>query len=305
MDWGIPLFLAKVAPTADLRFDTPMRVITMLAIFSLVFPLLAGARINTQGGLIEMEMVSEVRSVQPGKPFSVGLKIWHAPGWHTYWRQPGIVGVPTSLDWTLPEGFEASEIRWPAPERTKMASLTAWGYEREVLLMVEITPPKTLEPDAELHFLAKGSWMACATTCHPGFGEFKLSLPVNSSEQPDWNPETRDRFEQTRAEFPRELEGWSASVAEGKDNEILLKFTNSGGEPLPETAEIYFYCFDEQVHSDMPQPTTRNPDGSLTIRLKKPGFAPKNPKELTGIIYNSGGWDSKPGGQFARVAASW
>ncbi|MEM1296285.1 MAG: protein-disulfide reductase DsbD domain-containing protein, partial [Verrucomicrobiota bacterium] len=269
------------------------------------FPFMATAGINTQGGLIEMEMVSEVRSVQPGKTFTVGLKIWHAPGWHTYWRQPGIVGVPTSLEWTVPDGFQVGEIRWPSPERTKMATLTAWGYEREVLLLVDITPPDQLEPGADLAFSAKGSWMACAKTCHPGFGDFKLSLPVNASNQPDWNPDLRDRFAQARAELPRPLRGWKASVAAGKSKEVHLTLSNAGGEPLLESAEFYFYSFDEQVHSDMPQLTIRNPDGSITIQLQKPEFAPKNPEEIRGVIYNSAGWDAKPGGQFAEVAASW
>lgn len=282
-----------------------MRILGLLAISGLLLPFTAPAGINTQGGLIEMEMVSEVRSIQPGKTFTVGLKIWHAPGWHTYWLHPGIVGVPTSLKWTLPDGFSAGEIRWPAPERTKMATLTAWGYEREVLLLVDINPPTQLDPNATIELSAAGSWMACAKTCHPGFGDFELSLPVNTSDQPDWNPELRDQFLQARGEIPRALEGWKASVEAGNGNEILLSLHNTGGEPLLETAEFYFYSYDEQVHSDMPQTTKRNPDGSITIKLKKPEFAPEDPVELRGIIYNSAGWDAKPGGQFAEVAASW
>ena len=29
-----------------------------------------------------------------------------APGFHTYWRNPGTLGLPTAVEWSLPEGYE-------------------------------------------------------------------------------------------------------------------------------------------------------------------------------------------------------
>ncbi len=277
-----------------------------IPIFLTLSPLIVRAEINTQGGQVELEMVSEVRSIQPGRPFFVGLRIWHALGWHTYWRQPGIVGVPTSLEWKLPAGFEAGELQWPAPERTKMASLTAWGYEREIILLARISPPKDLKPGAEVKLTAKGTWMACAQTCHPGFGDFELSLPVRAAAEPDWEPEWHARFQQTRDDIPRNLEGWVASVAEGAESsEIVLTLHNRGADPLPEAAQLYFFCDDLQVHSDEPQRVVRNADGSVEIHLVRPEFAPKDPAELSGVVFNSAGWDAKPGGRVRRVSARW
>lgn len=39
------------------------------------------------------------------------------PGWKTYWRDPGEAGIPPQLDFTKSKNIEASELKFPAPER--------------------------------------------------------------------------------------------------------------------------------------------------------------------------------------------
>ncbi len=90
---------------------------------------------------LELELVAENRSIQPGRPFTVALRLIHAEGFHTYWMHPGIVGLPTAIEWKLPEGWKAGPIQWPSPERVMMFQIKAQGYHGEVLLPVEITPP--------------------------------------------------------------------------------------------------------------------------------------------------------------------
>src|SRR6187551_155684 len=48
---------------------------------------------------LSIELVSEVTSIQPGTPFYVGLHLKHQEHYHTYWKFPGIVGVPTDMAW--------------------------------------------------------------------------------------------------------------------------------------------------------------------------------------------------------------
>ena len=42
-----------------------------------------------------------------------------APGWHTYWMNPGDSGEPPRIEWALPTGFTAGDIVWPHPERIR------------------------------------------------------------------------------------------------------------------------------------------------------------------------------------------
>src|SRR6202008_3713117 len=52
-------------------------------------------------------LLSEGASIEPGAPFWLGLRQRIAPGWHTYWLNPGDSGEAPTLDWKLPAGFAA------------------------------------------------------------------------------------------------------------------------------------------------------------------------------------------------------
>ena len=64
---------------------------------------------------LSVELISEAKAIVPGETFNVGLYLKPPSGFHTYWKHPGIVGVATSVEWTLPPGCSAGEIPGPAP----------------------------------------------------------------------------------------------------------------------------------------------------------------------------------------------
>jgi DsbC/DsbD-like thiol-disulfide interchange protein len=55
---------------------------------------------------VEAELVAEHAALAPGENW-VGLRLRPEPGWHVYWRNPGDSGIPSRLDWQLPEGVAA------------------------------------------------------------------------------------------------------------------------------------------------------------------------------------------------------
>src|SRR6188474_3333938 len=69
---------------------------------------------------VKVELVSEVTAIRPGQPFYAGLFLRHEPAYHTYWKNPGLAGVVTKLEWTLPPGWKAGGIEWPAPDKVMM-----------------------------------------------------------------------------------------------------------------------------------------------------------------------------------------
>src|SRR5207247_8557096 len=95
--------------------------------------------------LVKVELLADTNAVVPGNPFSVGLLLRMAPGWHTYWKFPGDAGLPTELKWKLPQGWKVGEIQWPIPLKTiDPGDIQTYGYQDEVLLMQEITPPASI-----------------------------------------------------------------------------------------------------------------------------------------------------------------
>jgi thiol:disulfide interchange protein len=127
---------------------------------------------------VRVELVTEESAILSSRPFWVGVRMKMEDGWHTYWKNPGDSGMATSIEWHLPEGFSIGELQWPRPTRFEHQSLVGFGYENEVLLMAEVTPPATLRPGDEIPISAEVSWIACADSCVPGFVELKKNFKV-------------------------------------------------------------------------------------------------------------------------------
>ena len=49
-------------------------------------------------GAVITELVCSKQSIAPGETIDIALRIKHDKGWHTYWKSPGIVGVPAPLE---------------------------------------------------------------------------------------------------------------------------------------------------------------------------------------------------------------
>jgi DsbC/DsbD-like thiol-disulfide interchange protein len=251
------------------------------------------AVVSAQVGL-KLELVSEVTAIVPGEEFYVGLFIQHEKGWHTYYKQPGIVGVPTSVVWTLPLGFKAGELEYPEPEATKMFQIKAQGYERDILLQTKIQAPSTLKEGERITLTGKATWMCCGKTCHPGSKELSLELPVSRTRTLDakWQP----LFAKERAAYAHPSSAWEASATE-RDLIVTLKLRPKGPTARPFSAEeskggILFFTEDGWINSDQDQILKLQNDGSLTLTLTRAEvFMGKvTPEKLLGIIQRKGGW---------------
>ena len=150
-----------------------------LSIFALV-PL---AQSQTYQGreLVKAELLADTNAVVPGKPFTVGLLLRMAPHWHTYWKFSGDAGIPTELKWKLPPGWKAGEIQWPIPLKTiDPGDIQTYGYQDEVLLMQEITPPARID-NSPLKLSADATWLVCEKICIPGNASLQLELPKSTT----------------------------------------------------------------------------------------------------------------------------
>jgi len=150
-----------------------------LSIFALV-PL---AQSQTYQGreLVKAELLADTNAVVPGKPFTVGLLLRMAPRWHTYWKFSGDAGIPTELKWKLPPGWKAGQIQWPIPLKTiDPGDIQTYGYQDEVLLMQEITPPARID-NSPVKLSADATWLVCEKICIPGNASLQLELPKSTT----------------------------------------------------------------------------------------------------------------------------
>jgi DsbC/DsbD-like thiol-disulfide interchange protein len=134
---------------------------------------------GSAGAHTSVALIADVKSVKPGLPFTVGIRMTMDPGWHTYWKNPGESGLATSVDWGLPSGLSAGEIGWPLPGKTvESGDVLTYGYAHENMLLVRMSPSPVLKPGSRLTVKAKVSWLECEKTCVPGEASVELTLPV-------------------------------------------------------------------------------------------------------------------------------
>jgi len=130
-----------------------------------------------------VSLISNTDTIAPGTPFRIALRIRLAPGWHTYWRNPGDAGVAPQVKLVLPPGTIAGPIGWPAPRRLAEGPLITYAYTGDVILPIRITPGLAAGPVE-----AQADWLVCKDICVPEQGRFRLDLragkPAPSAEAP-------------------------------------------------------------------------------------------------------------------------
>ena len=127
---------------------------------------------------VSVTLLAEAASVEPGSSFWVGLRQRIAPGWHTYWTNPGDSGEPPTVDWALPDGWKAGPLVFPQPERIPVGPLMSYGYTNEVVLLTRLTAPATLPTGAPVTLRAHAAWLVCEKICIPEEADVALTLPV-------------------------------------------------------------------------------------------------------------------------------
>ena len=147
-------------------------------------------------------LVAESTSLRAGDVARVALHLEQAAGWHTYWKSPGDIGLPTSIQWTLPDGWSAAPHRYPTPARFDVQSIISYGYDHEVLLISELAVPATAAPGAAV-LRARADWLVCEVVCIPGGADLALPVEVRAADAPAPEPgPAASLFAETAARHP-------------------------------------------------------------------------------------------------------
>lgn len=174
----------------------------LLVIMGWIFTLQASVTSDSSPH-VKVELLQEEETIQPGQPFWIALHFKLEKDWHVYWKNPGDAGIPLKIDWKLPAGFEVGPLQWPFPEKFTLDDMVGFGYEGEVTLLSQVTPPAQLDRGAHLEMEAQVNWLVCsAMTCQPGAANASLPLKI-SLDKSHPRPELTAIFEQARAKIPQ------------------------------------------------------------------------------------------------------
>jgi len=228
--------------------------------------------------LVKAELLADTSAIVPGKPFTVGVLLRMAPGWHTYWKFSGDAGLPTELKWKLPAGWKIGDIQWPIPLKTvDPGDIETYGYENEVLLMQEITPPSKLDASS-VKLSTEASWLVCEKICIPGGTTLQLDLPVASTSE----PANTDVFARYRRLLPQNLPGPDVARADWSRvrSDLRLKITS---ETLAKHPAVDFFPLPEQeTIVGHPAVQSRN-NNEIVFRIPLES-APKDLSSMAGLV---------------------
>ena len=222
--------------------------------------------------------MADTDAVVPGKRFSVGVLLRMAPAWHTYWKFSGDAGLPTELKWNLPPGWKIGQIQWPIPLKTiDPGDIQTYGYENEVLLMQEITPPAKIDgPSVKLS--ADASWLVCEKICIPGGATLQLDLPVSPTSQ----PANTELFARYRRLLPRDWPGRDVATASWNRAGSDLRLKIGSATLAKHPAVDFFPVPDEGTVVGHPAIESRNKN-EIVIRIPIESSG-KNLSSMAGLI---------------------
>lgn len=249
----------------------------MTRLLACTFALLFGALpVAAQtGGLpdnlpkVQVALVAERPGVASGGAVTIALSETIRKNWHTYWRNPGDAGAPTTIAWHLPPGWTAGPVQWPYPKRLPIGPLMDFGYDGQVALLSDLTAPQDAKPGSSADIAADVNWLVCdfAAVCIPESAHLSLRLPVMANTPPA-DAMAAGLFASTRAHLPQKSP-WTARFDAGDQRFALLIERPLAAQPLPREAEFYPYD-DGMVEAAAPQRLGTNVSG--LVLESAPGY---------------------------------
>jgi thiol:disulfide interchange protein DsbD len=242
-------------------------------------------------GTLEAELVADRVGLQPGGRIELGVRLRHDPAWHTYWRNSGDSGLPTTVEPEGPAGSTFGALRWPAPKRIWIGPLANYGYEGEVLLPFTVTLADGFA-GSTVRFEARVAWLVCKEVCVPGEARLALELPVTAKTGPQAAPSRDARlFEAMALRVPDPASPLSVRAYRGPGKASLVFETPAGMQTIASAS--YFPYTPGQISAPAPQMLMRT-DGGWRIDLVTMSDAVPTDGALDGLLWA----DGRPIGQW-------
>lgn len=242
---------------------------TVSAFVGLVFGLIPPAALASSSNWFETQG-ARIRLVTAGKPDEAGvlqgmLEIDLAPGWKTYWRDPGDAGVPPQIDIAASENVASAEFGFPPPERHDDGSFKWAGYDEPVALPITFTlksPGDAALIEADL-FLG-----VCETICIP----VQTQLTLDPASDPN-NPEDAAAVAAAQAALPAAADAGFGVTEARRDGEKLLVEAKFPGDPA--SAELFLAGGDGYAFG-MPERVEKDGKTLFSVDiLARPGALPQ------------------------------
>lgn len=255
-----------------------VRLIAALFVLVLCFPCAVSQAGKPQHA--RLSLISERTALTPGSSQWIGLRFDLDPGWHIYWTNPGDSGEPPKVTWNLPNGIQAGDLQFPAPQRIKDHSLIDYGYQDKVVLLSRLTVPSSSTFN-KADIAADVRYLVCREVCIPGKDHVSVSLPVSESAKtsPDENT-----IQDTKLRLPQPLPAGVrlSGAAEGD----FLVVTVSTKRPDFQSIKDFLPA-DAPIVDNTAAPIVEPGKDLMRIKLKKSDQLDHPISQLRGLLITS------------------
>ena len=152
-----------------------------------------------------VKLVPSVSAVAPEASFDVAITYELADDWHIYWKNPGMSGGPPRVEWRLPQGFRAGELRFPAPHRLESGpsdfKIVTYVHAGKPVLLATLTAPSDLAPGSRVTIAAKVTTLVCKDKCITESQSLSFELPA-VAEASSVEPANKELFERAAERIP-------------------------------------------------------------------------------------------------------
>jgi DsbC/DsbD-like thiol-disulfide interchange protein len=209
----------------------------------------------------------------------IGILIELENDWHIYWRNPGDSGMPTSIDFDLPDGVKISEIKWPAPKAFEYDGLASYGYEKRVLLLADlsVTENYTL---GSIEITANLKSLICKDVCIPFNNSVSTEIDMANNFKAD--EQISKLFIDARNNLPEVKHNIDFSVK--VDDELITLIIQNPEVNPTEIESLYFLPYDNGIFKNSIDHKFIQNENKTELTVEFDHFRIEEPKEIYGLL---------------------
>ena len=119
--------------------------LALMLIFSIFFvPQAVYAETKSENSIVTLNYIHG--QTNKNENIEGAIQFTLSPGWKTYWRSPGPLGIRPIIDWSESENIQNIEFFWPTPKIFNQYGVQVIGYENVLIIPIQITKFISEEP---------------------------------------------------------------------------------------------------------------------------------------------------------------
>ena len=248
----------------------------------LIFAQSASGQVPDPDQLISARLFSDSSKVRPGDSIWLGVEIEIEKGWHVYWKTSGDTGLPTEIEWTVPEGAMVEPLLYPTPYFYEYQDSASYAYKGKILLLSRLTLSADKEISETVSIGCDLSALVCdESNCLPYGKELRLELSVGTRTVPD--PAMGEKILSSAQTRPTEIPEGSNVSAIAKGQSVGIEWQAQVLEKL-ELEEFDFFAEGDFFDHAFRPTFARTESGHLLATLRKSESADGLPDLVRGVL---------------------